>query len=131
MDKLSKGEISDLAVTYAVWLLHDGGVSVDADKLQTVISAAGVDVPAFYTKIYAKAVTDAKKLDEIVSGSTSLSAGPAPAAAAAPAAGGAGAAPAKAEEKKPEKDDEDDDVFGDGDGDGGMGRFGGGNEDDY
>jgi hypothetical protein len=29
MDKLSKGEISDLAVTYAVWLLHDGGVSVD------------------------------------------------------------------------------------------------------
>jgi hypothetical protein len=32
MDKLSKGEISDLAVTYAVWLLHDGGVSVDVSR---------------------------------------------------------------------------------------------------
>merc|ERR1711977_207603 len=118
MDKLSKGEISDLAVTYAVWLLHDGGVSVDADKLQTVLSAAGVDVPAFYTKLYAKAVTDVKKLDDIVSASTTVSAG-----GAAPAAGSAPAAAAKEEAKKEEE--EDDDVFGDGGGDGGMGLFGG------
>merc|ERR1711977_366697 len=110
MDKLSKGEISDLAVTYAVWLLRDGGVSVDADKLQTVLSAAGVDVPAFYTKLYAKAVTDVKKLDDIVSASTTVSAG-----GAAPAAGSASA---KEEAKKEEE--EDDDVFGDGGGDGGM-----------
>jgi hypothetical protein len=37
MDKLSKGEISDLAVTYAVWLLHDGGVSVDVSRPHFVI----------------------------------------------------------------------------------------------
>ena len=105
MDKLSKGEISDLAVTYAVWLLHDGGVSVDADKLQTVLSAAGVDVPAFYTKLYAKAVTDVKKLDDIVSASTTVSAGgAAPAAGSAPAA----AAPAAAKEEAKKEEEEGD-----------------------
>jgi len=128
MDKLTSGEIADLATTYAVWLLHDSNIAIDADKLQALLEASGVQVPAFYTKVYAKAVT-AKSLDNIITASTSISA--AGGASAAPAAASAAptAAAAPAEEKKPAQEDEDDDVFGGGDDGGGMGLFGG--DDDY
>ncbi|KAI0973851.1 60s acidic ribosomal protein-domain-containing protein [Xylaria arbuscula] len=101
---------SELASSYAALILADDGVEITADKLQTLIKAAGViDVEPIWTQLFAKALEgkDVKDLLSAVgSGGGAAAAGP-----AAGAAGGAAAAdePA-AEEKEEEKEESDDDM---------------------
>jgi hypothetical protein len=44
VSKLSQQEIAQLSCTYAALILHDDGQDITADKLSTLIKAAGVKV---------------------------------------------------------------------------------------
>ncbi|PSS27121.1 hypothetical protein M430DRAFT_92860 [Amorphotheca resinae ATCC 22711] len=94
---------AELAVSYAALILADDNVDITADKLQTLIKAAGVeDVEPIWTSLFAKAL-EGKDVKDLL-----LNVGSGGGAAAAPAAGGAaaaGGAEAAAEEKKEEKEE--------------------------
>ncbi|KAF9507760.1 hypothetical protein BS47DRAFT_1385005 [Hydnum rufescens UP504] len=100
----------ELAPTYAALILADYGIEITADKLNTLISAANVDVEPIWATLLAKAL-EGKNVKELLSNVGS--GGGAPAATAPVAATGAAAAPAeeeKKEEKKEEKEESDEDM---------------------
>ncbi|KAI9202642.1 60s acidic ribosomal protein-domain-containing protein [Polychytrium aggregatum] len=104
---------SEAACVYAALALHDDGVEITADKLNALISAAGIQIESIWATIFAKALAG-KDIGAFLL-NVGSGAGAAPAAAAAPAAGGAAAAAApaaeaKKEEKKEEEEEEDDDM---------------------
>jgi len=92
---------SELAVSYAALILADDAVEITADKLQTLIKAAGVeDVEPIWTSLFAKAL-EGKDVKDLL-----LNVGSG-GGAAAPAAGGAASGDAAAAEEKPaEKEEE-------------------------
>lgn len=102
----------ELACVYASLILQDDDVAVTAEKIQTILKAANVEVEPYWPSLFSKALenVDLKGLISNVGSGV----GAAPAAAAAPAAGGAApAAEAKEEKKKekePESEEEDDDM---------------------
>jgi large subunit ribosomal protein LP1 len=102
----------ELAVIYAALILQDEGIAITGEKIQAILTAAGVQVEPFWPSLYAKALEGVNVKDLISNISSGVgSAGAGPAAAAAPAAAAsapaAAAAPAKKEEKKEESEDED------------------------
>ncbi|KAI7899978.1 60s acidic ribosomal protein-domain-containing protein [Cokeromyces recurvatus] len=99
---------AELAVVYAALILEDDNIEITADKLQALVSAAGVEVEPIWFSLYAKALAgqDLKALLLNVGAP-----GAAPAAGAA-AAGGAAAADAPAEEEKAEEKEESDEDMG-------------------
>lgn len=104
----------ELACVYAALILQDDEVAVTAEKIQTILKAASVDVEPYWPGLFAKALegVDLKTLvSNVGAGVGSGPAAAAPAAsAAAPAAGGAAASPKKEEKKKEEEEEEDDDM---------------------
>ena len=44
----------DLACTYAALILHDDGQEVDAEKMATIIKAAGVTVEPYWPMLFGK-----------------------------------------------------------------------------
>jgi len=105
----------ELACVYSALILQDDEVAITAEKIQTILKAANVDVEPYWPGLFAKALegVDVKGLiTNIGSG-----AGSGPAVAAAPAAsGGAAAKEDKKEDKKkkeePEEEEDDDMGFG-------------------
>ena len=102
----------ELAVIYAALILQDEGIAITGEKIQAILTAAGIQVEPFWPSLYAKALEGVNVKDLISNISSGVgSAGAGPAAAAAPAAAAsapaAAAAPAKKEEKKEESEDED------------------------
>jgi len=99
----------ELACIYAALILHDDGISVTADKIATILKAAGVSVEPYWPTLFAKA------LDGIDIGSLLGSLGSAASAVSAvPVSGGSAAAssaaaPAAAEEKEEVKEEKKDD----------------------
>ena len=108
---MSDRTTSELAVVYAALILQDKGISVTADKLNALITAAGVDVEPIWATVFAKAL-EGKDVKDLIFNATSGPAAPAAAAPAAAAASNAPAAPAggdkkaKKEEPKPESDED-------------------------
>ncbi|KAF9431358.1 60S acidic ribosomal protein P1 [Entomortierella beljakovae] len=102
--------MSELATAYAALILTDDGVDITADKLQTLLKAADVEVDAIWTTLFAKAL-DGKDVAGMLSNVGAGGAAPAAAAGGA-AAGGAAAEAEKAEEKKEEAKEESDDDMG-------------------
>jgi len=109
----------ELACIYAALILHDDGISITADKIATILKAAGVSVEPYWPTLFAKA------LDGVDIGSLLGSLGSAASAAGAGAVvggGGAAAAAAPAEvveevkeeakEEKADSDEESDDDMG-------------------
>ncbi|KAG1460337.1 hypothetical protein G6F56_005975 [Rhizopus delemar] len=98
---------AELAVVYAALILEDDNIEITADKLQTLVSAAGVEVEPIWFNLYAKALAgqDLKALLLNVGA-------PGAGAAAGPAAGAAAASDAPAEEAKEEEKEESDDDMG-------------------
>jgi large subunit ribosomal protein LP1 len=88
---LSKAQKDELAVTYAALLLHDGELEITEEKLNKVISAAGVSVEGYWPGLFAKALRGKNIADLLSNAGSSASAAP---VADAPVA----AAPAKAAE---------------------------------
>ena len=56
VDKLSPAERAQLACTYATLILHDEKIDIKADKIAKLVSAAGVNVEAYWPKLIAKAL---------------------------------------------------------------------------
>ncbi|KAK0425286.1 hypothetical protein QR680_009123 [Steinernema hermaphroditum] len=101
----------ELACVYAALILQDDDVTITAEKIQAILTAAGVEVEPFWAGLFTKALdgVDVKKLITDISSGV----GAAPAAAAAPAAGApAAAAPAEDKKKKEEPKEESDDDMG-------------------
>ncbi|KIW91385.1 60S acidic ribosomal protein P1 [Cladophialophora bantiana CBS 173.52] len=105
---------AELASAYAALILADDGIEITADKLNTLIKAAGVaDVEPIWATLFAKALEGKDVKDMLLNVGSGGGA-----AAAAPAAGGAagGAAAAdeapKEEEKKEEEKEESDEDMG-------------------
>jgi large subunit ribosomal protein LP1 len=93
---LSKAQKDELAVTYAALLLHDGELEITEEKLNKVISAAGLTVDGYWAGLFAKALKG-KNIADLLSNAGSSS-------ASAPVAAAATAAPeAKKEEPKASK----------------------------
>lgn len=94
----------------AALILADAEVEITADKLNTILSEAGVEgLEPIWVDLFAKAVSK-KDLNELL---TAFNVGAAPAGGAAAAAGGAAAASGDAaaeEEKVEEKEESDDDM---------------------
>lgn len=103
----------ELACVYAALVLQDDEVAITAEKIQTILKAANVDVESYWPGLFAKALegVDLKALiSNVGSGvGSGPAAGPAAAAPAAAAAAPAGKAAAK-EAKKEESEEEDDDM---------------------
>merc|ERR1712203_5673 len=101
---------SELACVYAALILADDDVAITADKINTILKAAKVDVEPFWPGLFAKCCEsiDIKELISNVGsgvGSAPAAGGAAP-AAAADASAAAPAAEAKKEEPEEESDDD-------------------------
>ncbi|KIW31400.1 60S acidic ribosomal protein P1 [Cladophialophora immunda] len=103
---------AELASSYAALILADDGIEITADKLNTLIKAAGVvDVEPIWATLFAKALEGKDVKDMLLNvGSGGGAAAAAPAGGAA--AGGAAAAEEapKEEEKEEEKEESDEDM---------------------
>lgn len=95
---------AELAVSYAALVLADDGVEVTADKLQTLIKAAGIDdVEPIWSNLFAKALVGKDIKDLLLN----VGSGAGAATVAATGGDGGGAAAAAAAEEKPEEKEED------------------------
>ncbi|EGG11247.1 uncharacterized protein MELLADRAFT_70870 [Melampsora larici-populina 98AG31] len=102
--------MADLATTYAALILADEGLEITADKINTLCTAAKIDVEPIWATLLAKALEGKDIKDMLTNVGSGGGGAAAPAVGgAAPAAGGDAAAP-KAEEKKEEKEESDDDM---------------------
>ncbi|KAK6531577.1 hypothetical protein TWF694_002769 [Orbilia ellipsospora] len=107
---LSSMATAELAVSYAALILADEQLDITAEKLQTLLKAASVDIEPIWTSLFAKAL-DGKDVKDLLlnvgSGGGAATAGGAPAAA-----GGAAAAAeeTKEEAKEEEKEESDEDM---------------------
>ncbi|TQS33516.1 hypothetical protein Golomagni_06136 [Golovinomyces magnicellulatus] len=100
---------SELAVSYAALILADDGIDITADKLQTLIKAAGIDdVEPIWSSLFAKAL-EGKNVRDLLS-NVGSGGGAVAAPVVAGEAGGAAAGEAKEEEKEEEKEESDDDM---------------------
>merc|ERR1712011_43971 len=105
--QISKMSNSELACVYAALILADDDVAITAEKIQTILKAAKVEVEPFWPGLFAKCLESCNIKDLISNVGSGV--GSAPAAGGAPAGGAA--APA-AEEKKEEPEEESDDDMG-------------------
>merc|ERR550537_420736 len=106
---------SELACVYAALILHDEGLEISAENINTILKSANVTCEAYWPTLFAK-LCKGKDLDAMISsvgsGGGGGGGGPAPAAggAAAPAAGGGGGGGAAAKEPEPEPEEEEEDM---------------------
>ncbi|KAK4188040.1 60s acidic ribosomal protein-domain-containing protein [Podospora australis] len=102
---------AELATSYAALILADDGVEITADKIQTIIKAAGVEeVEPIWASLFAKAL-EGKDVKDLLS-NVGSGGGAAPAAAGGASAAAGGAAEAAPEEAKEEEKEESDDDMG-------------------
>merc|ERR1712002_756141 len=101
--KMADISTSELACVYSALILYDDDIDITGEKMAKIISAAKVNVEAFWPGLFAKALQGRNIGDLICNvGSAPAAGGAAP--AAAPAAGGdAPAAEEKKEEAKKEE----------------------------
>lgn len=104
----------ELACVYGALILQDDEIAVTAEKISTILKAAGVEVEPYWPGLFAKALEGLDLKSLISNVGSGVGSGPAVAAApaggaAAPAAAAAKDAPKK-EEKKEESEEEDDDM---------------------
>ena len=95
----------DLACTYAALILSDDGQEVTADKMDTVIKAAGVEIEPYWTMLFGKFLAT-KPVDELLAnvGAGGGGGGGGGAAAGGDAGGDAAAAAPEEEEEEAEMD---------------------------
>merc|ERR1712072_696433 len=93
---------AELGFTYAAMILHDDGVAVTADKLKSLMDAAGVEYESYWPSIFEKSLGE-QDLDKLLT---------TPAVGGGSAAGGAaeGGAAAAVEEEKKKSSSEDEDI---------------------
>ncbi|EFP89407.2 60S acidic ribosomal protein P1 [Puccinia graminis f. sp. tritici CRL 75-36-700-3] len=103
--------MAELASTYAALILADEGLEITADKINTLLSAAKVEIEPIWATLLAKAL-EGKDVKDMLSNVGAGGGAAAPAAAVAAASGGEAAAPKAEEKKKEEEKEESDDDMG-------------------
>jgi len=101
--------VEELAVVYSALILQDDEIAITAEKLQTILKAANVEVEPYWPTLFAKALegVDLKSLiSNVGSGVGAAPAGGA-AASAAPAAAAESAKESKKEEAAEESEEDD------------------------
>ncbi|KAJ3672509.1 hypothetical protein LUZ60_007230 [Juncus effusus] len=104
--------VGELACTYAALILHDDGITITAEKINTIVQAANLKIDSYWPGLFAK-LLEKRNVEDLVLSCGSGGGGGAVAVAAAPAAGGdsgAAAAPAAEEKKEEAKEESDDDM---------------------
>ncbi|KAI8615499.1 60s acidic ribosomal protein-domain-containing protein [Chytriomyces sp. MP71] len=104
---------TEAAMVYSALILHDDGLEITADKLNSLIGAAGIEIEAIWPSLFARALEGkdvGSFLFAVGSGAGSAGAAAPAAAAAASDAPAAAAGAGKKEEKKEEKEESDDDM---------------------
>merc|ERR1712002_512412 len=104
-NKMADISTSELACVYSALILYDDDIDITGEKMAKIISAAKVNVEAFWPGLFAKAL-QGRNIGDLI-----CNVGSAPAAgggsAAAPAGGDAGgAAPAEEKEEKKAESEE-------------------------
>ncbi|XP_054167174.1 60S acidic ribosomal protein P1-like [Oppia nitens] len=101
----------ELSCVYAALILQDDDVAITAEKIQTILKAANVEVEPYWPSLFSKALEGVDLKGLITNVGSGVGAAP---AAAAPAAAAPAAGDAKKEDKKkekePESEEEDDDM---------------------
>ncbi|XP_054719805.1 60S acidic ribosomal protein P1-like [Uloborus diversus] len=95
----------ELACIYSALILQDDEIAVTAEKLNTILKAAGVEVEPYWPTLFAKALEGVDLKQLITNVGSGVGAVGAAGGAGAAAAGGEAAA-AKEEPKKEEKKEE-------------------------
>ncbi|XP_078162204.1 uncharacterized protein LOC144557497 [Carex rostrata] len=104
--------VGELACTYAALILHDDGIPITSEKINSIVKAANLKIDSYWPGLFAK-LLEKRSVEDLILSCGSGGAGAAVAVAAAPAAGGAAAeAAAPVEEKKEEPKEESDDDMG-------------------
>merc|ERR1712054_522449 len=115
--KMSEVSVSELACVYSALILYDDDIDITGEKMAKIISAAKVNVEAFWPGLFAKAL-QGRNIGDLI-----CNVGAAPAAGGGAAASGGDSGDAAAvEEKKEEKKEESDSGSGSDD-DMGFGLF--------
>merc|ERR1711955_114027 len=96
--KMSDVSVSELACVYSALILYDNDIDITGEKMAKIISAAKVNVEAFWPGLFAKAL-QGRNIGDLI-----CNVGSAPAAGAAPAGGAPAAEAAPVEEKKEEEE---------------------------
>ena len=101
--------VEELAVVYSALILQDDDIAITAEKLQTVLKAANVDVEPYWPTLFAKALegVDLKGLISNVGSGVGAAPAAGGAAAAAPAAAAESAKESKKEEAAEESEEDD------------------------
>merc|ERR1712002_750556 len=97
--KMADISTSELACVYSALILYDDDIDITGEKMAKIISAAKVNVEAFWPGLFAKAL-QGRNIGDLI---CNVGSAPAAGGAAAPAAAGGDAAAPAAEEKKEEK----------------------------
>ncbi|KAF5451887.1 hypothetical protein F2P56_026946 [Juglans regia] len=101
---------SELACTYASLILHDDGIPITAEKIATLVKAAGVSVESYWPSLFAK-LAEKRNIEDLILNAGAAGGGAAPVAVSAPAGAAPAAAPAVEEKKEePKEESEDDDM---------------------
>jgi len=105
----------ELACVYSALILQDDDIAITAEKLNTILKAASVEVEPYWPTLFAKALegVDLKQLITSVGAGVGAVSGGGGAVAGGPSAGGEAPAAAeepKKEEKKEESEESDEDM---------------------
>jgi large subunit ribosomal protein LP1 len=103
--------VGELACIYSCLALHDDGIPITAEKIATMVKAAGVQVEAYWPGLFAKLVAT-RNIEDLITniGSGGGAGAPVAVAASGGAAPAAAAAPAAEEKKEEPKEESDDDM---------------------
>ncbi|KAK9830978.1 hypothetical protein WJX81_004771 [Elliptochloris bilobata] len=110
------GSASELACVYASLILHDDGLDISADNINTLVNAAGLKIEPYWASLFSKLFANKNVGDLIANvgagggGGGVVSGGGSGGGGAAAAGGGAAKEEEKEEEKKEEEEEEDDDM---------------------
>merc|ERR1712062_787265 len=105
LNQTSKMSNSELACAYAALILADDDVAITAEKINTILKAAKVDVEPFWPGLFAKCC-ESIDVNELISNvGSGVGSAPAAGGAAPAAAADAGAAAPAAEAKKEEPEE--------------------------
>ena len=117
MDKLTKAQKDEMATSFAVLALYDGGAEVTSAQINTLLEATGnTEVEGFYPIIFANFLSSPDKIAELIASPGGVGGG-------AAAAGGAAAGDEAEAEAAEEAVEEEEAPMG-----GGMDMFGGGDD---
>jgi len=57
-DQVPEKDLAFLACSYAMMILHDEGLEMNAEKIQKLITSSGIKIQDYYSKFFATNMAD-------------------------------------------------------------------------